>query len=59
MTTTYATRHQYSLHFATPSVRTNYYKYSFFLRTIRDWNNLPIETIESPSLKYILLNLTN
>ena len=45
--TTYATCHQ---HFITPSVRTNFYKYSYFPRTVCDWNNLPIQTIESSSL---------
>ena len=31
MTTNYPTRLQHPLHFITPTVRTNYYKYSFFL----------------------------
>ena len=30
MTTTYATQHHHPLQFVTPSVRTNYYKFSFF-----------------------------
>ena len=30
--------------------RTNYYLYSFFPRTISNWNKLPIETISSDSL---------
>ena len=59
MTTTYATRHQHPLHFVTPSVRTIFYKYSFFPKTIRDWNNLPTETIESSSLQLFLTKLTN
>ena len=57
--TTYATRHQHPLHFITPSVRTNSYKYSYFPRTVRNWNNLPIQTIESSSLQLFLANLTN
>ena len=58
-TTTYTTHHQHPLHFVIPSVRTNYYKYSFFLRTFRDWNNLPIGTIESPTLELFLSNLSD
>ena len=57
--TAYATRHQHPLHFITPSVRTNFYKYSYFPKTVRDWNNLPIQTIESSSLQLFLANLTN
>ena len=59
--TTYATCHQHPLHFITPSMRTNFYKYSNFPRTVhvRDWNNLPIQTIESSSLQLFLTNLTN
>ena len=57
--TTYATRHQHPLHFITPSVRTSFYKYSYFPRIIRDWNNLPIQTIESSSLQLFLTNPTN
>ena len=56
---TYATCHQHPLHFLTPSVRTNFYKYSFFPKTIQDWNNLPTETIESSSLQLFLAKLTN
>ena len=59
VTTTYATCHQHPLHFVTPSVRTNFYKHSFFPKTIRDWNNLPTETIESSSLQLFLTKLTN
>ena len=39
--------------------RTSFYKYSYFPRTVRDWNNLPIQTIESSSLQLFLTNLTN
>ena len=46
MITTYATRHQHPIHFITPSVRTNFYKYGYFPRTVCDWNNLPIQIIE-------------
>ena len=47
------TRHQHSLQYnlINPSVRTNIYKYSFYPRTINEWNNLPINIIESDSLQ--------
>jgi len=35
------TRQCHPLHFIIPSTNCDYYKYSFFPRTIRDWNNLP------------------
>ena len=57
LNTTYATRHHHQLHFVSPSVRTNSYKFSFFPRTICDWNNLPTEVIESPSLQLFLAKL--
>ena len=57
--TTYATRHQHPLHFITPFVRTNFYKNNYFPRTVYDWKNLPIQTIESYSLQLFLINLTN
>lgn len=56
MTTTTAACHQHLLHFVTPSMKTIFYKFIIvFPRTIQDWNNLPIETIESPSLNIISL----
>ena len=47
-----STRHHHSLHYniINPSVRINSYKYSFFPRTINEWNNLPANLIESTSL---------
>ena len=43
-----ATRYLYTLHYIIPFANTDSYKYSFF--TIRDWNNLPIDLIETGSL---------
>ena len=34
-------------HFIVPQSNTNSHKYSFYPRTIRDWNNLPISLIEA------------
>ena len=39
------------LHFINPQASTNSYKYSFFPRTIREWNNLSNDTIELPNLE--------
>ena len=45
--------HQYHpLHFVIPFTRTNYYINSFYPRTIRDWNNLPISMIELDSIPF-------
>ena len=42
------------LHFEIPFTRCNNYKYSFYPRTLRDWNNLPIMTIESETVEQFL-----
>ena len=42
-----STRQYHPLHFIVPSTNCDYYKYSFFPRAIRDWNNLPNDLIES------------
>ena len=52
--TTYPTRHRHPLHFEIPFIRTNHYKFSYYPRSIRDWNNLPIDTIESQFLEVFL-----
>ena len=44
-------RHRHLLHFIIPLANTDNYKYSFFPRTICEWNNLPTNIIELPSLK--------
>ena len=36
--------------FQVPSARTNIYKYSYFPRTINDWNSLEEEIVRCPSL---------
>jgi len=45
-----STRQYHPLHFIIPSTNCDYYKYSFFPRTIREWNDLPNDLIESNSL---------
>jgi len=44
---TYITSNQYPFHFNTPNARTNFYHTSFFPKTDRDWNLLPISAIEA------------
>ena len=48
-------RHVNSHAFKIPFAQTDYYKNSFFPRTIRDWNALPTEAVEAPSLNYGLI----
>ena len=49
--TTYPTRHHHPFHFEIPFARTDHYKFSYYPKSIRDWNNLPTDTIESQSLQ--------
>ena len=44
-------RHVNPLAYEIPFAQTDYYKNSFFPRTIRDWNALPAEAVEASSLK--------
>ena len=46
-------RNQHSLAFQIPSASKDVYKYSFFLQTIRDWNDLPESLISSSELQMI------
>ena len=43
-------RNQHSLGFQIPSASKDFYKYSFFHQTIRDWNDLPESLISSSEL---------
>ena len=43
-------RNQHSMAFQIPSASKDTYKNSFFLRTIRDWNDLPYSLISSAEL---------
>jgi len=45
--TTYLTCHHHPLHFEFPFSKTDKYKFCNFTRTICDWNNLTIDSIES------------
>ena len=50
LSTQRSTRHHHLHHFIQPSTRTNYYQNSFFPKTIKDWNNLPVTIIESENI---------
>ena len=52
--TMYPTRHHHPFHFKIPFGRTDHYKFSYYPKSIRDWNNLPTDTIESQSLQVFL-----
>ena len=45
-----STRHHHTDHFIQPCTQSNYYQYSFFPRTIKDWNSLPVSVIESENI---------
>ena len=57
--TQFHTRQHHPNHFILPQATLNTYKYSFYPRTIKDWNNLPINMIEARDLNEFtyLLNL--
>ena len=45
--TQFHTRQHHRDHFILPQATLNTYKYSFYPRTIKGWNNLPINVIEA------------
>ena len=49
-TSTHNTRYYHPLHYMIPWSSTSYYQMSFFPKTIRDWNSLPHQIIESESV---------
>ena len=55
------TRRYHQNHFILPQATLNTYKYSFYPRTIKGWNNLPINVIESRDINEFiyLLNLSS
>ena len=58
--TQFPTRQYHRDHFILPQATLNTYKYSFYPRTIKDWNNLPINVIEAREFTYLLnLNYCN
>lgn len=52
------TRSSHSLSFKIHSSRTDYYKYSFFPRTVCNWNTLPATVAEAPDLVSFKRELT-
>ena len=56
-TTTTQTRFQHPFHFNIPTARTNHYHNSYFLKTFRDWNLLPIPAIKACNLNSFMQQL--
>ena len=53
-------RYVHTLGYEVPrSQSTNYHHYSFFPRTIRDWNRLPETTVQAPNLNAFKRRLSN
>ena len=50
LSTQRSTRHHHTHHFIQPSTQTSYYQHSYFPRTIKDWNSLPVSVIESETV---------
>ena len=48
-----STRSYHRLHYSLPLINSNPYKFSFFPRTILDWNVLPHHFIELQSIDYL------
>ena len=59
MPTQYPTRHHHSKHFIIPSNSTTAYQQSFYPKTIRDWNGLPIAAIETKDTQKLINKLTD
>ena len=57
LTTQYPTKQYHPNHFILPPGNTTQYQLSYFPRTIKDWNTLPLSTIESPSLTTFVCSL--
>jgi len=52
--TSYPTRRHHPLHLEIPFSTTDNYKFSYYPRSIHDWNNLPTNTIECQTLELLL-----
>ena len=58
-TITHLTRFQHPFHFNIPTARINYYHNSYFPKTVRDWNSLPISAIEASTVNSFSNQLCN
>jgi ribonuclease P/MRP protein subunit RPP40 len=43
-------RIEHRISFRKPHTRTNYFKFSFFPRTVHQWNHLPLDVVTSPTI---------
>lgn len=59
LTTYYPTRKLHHCHFITPATSTTAYQQSFFPKTLKEWNNLPINIIEASTTKQFMTALLN
>ena len=60
--TQFHTRQHHRDHFILPQGTLNTYKYSFYRRTIKDWNNLPINVIDARDINeftYLITAITS
>ena len=56
--TQYPTRHLHQQHFILPAISTTAYQQSFFLKNIKQWNNLPDNIIDSSSIQHFVAAIT-
>ena len=52
-----STRSYHPLHFTIPFINTNSYKFSYFSRTIEDWNHLPHHLIGLETVDLFVINV--
>lgn len=57
ISTNESSRHRHSMYIPPPVTRNDTFKYSFFPRTIKEWNMLPDFVVQSASLNNFLSNL--
>lgn len=54
----YRSRHSHQLAYEIPSSATDYHRYSFYPRTIRKWNSIPVDILNAKSLAEFKLDLS-
>ena len=52
-------RHLHKYAYKVPASLTNYHQFSFFPRTVRDWNSLPLAVVEAKSVSSFLDHMSN
>lgn len=59
ISTNESSRHRHSMFIRNPTVRNDCFKFSFFPRTIKEWNMLPDSAVSSTSLNAFLESIHN